>query len=258
MKIKIILVMLLVVLGVGGSVLWYKNTTHVPESDIVVGDDNGSKILTGGVLNTLKYGSYTIDGQVYKMNDGLAIAESTSSSVSKDIVRIFATYDSADFDNDKAMENLVILQKTTEGTGIFYYVAVAKMYVHGWVSSEAKLLGDRIAIQNAEYRDGKIIVNYADRKPGEPMVIQPSVGVSQYFKYENDRLTKINDVSEEKTCTDAGGNWLSGTKECENGLSKEKCISLGGEFNGCASACRNHRTLVAEVCTQQCVIVCKF
>lgn len=59
----------------------------------------------------------------------------------------------------------------------------------------------------------------------------------------------------EGACLSFDGNWLSESKECE-GMSKEQCETLGGSFNECASACRNNPK--AEVCTMQCVMVCKF
>lgn len=56
-------------------------------------------------------------------------------------------------------------------------------------------------------------------------------------------------------CQNAGGNWLAESRECE-GVSKEQCSLMDGEFNECASACRNNST--AEMCTLQCVVVCQF
>lgn len=55
-------------------------------------------------------------------------------------------------------------------------------------------------------------------------------------------------------CTGMGGEWLEPYSECE-GISEEQCGQLGGEYDSCASACRNDPD--AEVCTMQCVQVCK-
>jgi hypothetical protein len=57
----------------------------------------------------------------------------------------------------------------------------------------------------------------------------------------------------EITCIDLGGIWLNG--ECE-GINEDECSSLGGEFNPCASACRNDPN--SEICTKQCIILCSF
>ena len=58
-----------------------------------------------------------------------------------------------------------------------------------------------------------------------------------------------------KQCEKISGNWLEDSKECE-GISEKDCKNLGGTFNECASACRNDPK--AKMCTEQCVIVCKF
>ncbi len=64
---------------------------------------------------------------------------------------------------------------------------------------------------------------------------------------------KIED--HELGCLNMGGKWIASAEECE-GLSEEVCGILGGEFDPCASACRNDPE--AEICTMQCVMVCSF
>ena len=56
-------------------------------------------------------------------------------------------------------------------------------------------------------------------------------------------------------CQELGGKWLEEFSECE-GISEQVCEELGGNFNQCASACRNDPN--AEMCTMQCVQVCSF
>ncbi len=79
---------------------------------------------------------------------------------------------------------------------------------------------------------------------------------------ENAKATDIREgecqdetPSFEGACLSFDGNWISDTQECE-GMSKDQCEKLGGAFNECASACRNDPD--AEICTLQCVLVCKF
>lgn len=52
-----------------------------------------------------------------------------------------------------------------------------------------------------------------------------------------------------------GSKWIVEANECE-WMSEVTCTSLGGRFEPCESACRN--TPNAEVCTMNCVAVCKF
>jgi hypothetical protein len=52
---------------------------------------------------------------------------------------------------------------------------------NSYQGTNAVLLGDRIAPQASGFQNGQIIVNYAQRKLGESMTAQPSVGASKYF-----------------------------------------------------------------------------
>jgi hypothetical protein len=63
------------------------------------------------------------------------------------------------------------------------------------------------------------------------------------------------DAELQSICDNANGTWLSGTKECE-GMSQTQCSLMNGEFNECASACRNDPNV--QVCTLQCIPVCQF
>lgn len=83
-----------------------------------------------------------------------------------------------DFDSDGKEDVAFLFTHQPGGSGTFYYVTVARKTENGHVGTESVLLGDRIAPQTTEFRDGKIIVNYADRKPTESFVVQPSMGKS--------------------------------------------------------------------------------
>ncbi len=51
------------------------------------------------------------------------------------------------------------------------------------------------------------------------------------------------------------GRWLVAQQECEY-MGEEACTSRGGQFNPCASACRNNTE--TDVCALSCVPVCRF
>jgi hypothetical protein len=59
----------------------------------------------------------------------------------------------------------------------------------------------------------------------------------------------------DQLCTSFGGQWSAEFSECL-GISGEVCMEIGGNWNECASACRNDAN--AEMCTMQCVQVCDF
>lgn len=67
--------------------------------------------------------------------------------------------------------------------------------------------------------------------------------------------TNISNAMAENLCMSKGGTWFEKVREC-NGVGQNACESIGGEFNECASACRNDPA--AQVCTMQCVQVCSI
>ena len=53
------------------------------------------------------------------------------------------------------------------------------------------------------------------------------------------------------------GEWLEDYNECEY-ISESVCSEMGGEFDECASACRNDPDYPEVACTMQCVPVCSI
>ncbi len=82
--------------------------------------------------------------------------------------------------------------------------------------------------------------------------------ISQPEANESDELSDPNeasDVYEIEICESFKGTWLPEFRECEN-IDKDTCDLIRGTYDECASACRNDPT--AEICTMQCVQVCKL
>jgi hypothetical protein len=96
-----------------------------------------------------------------------------------------------DFDNNEREDVAFIYTDSPGGSGTFYYVIAAMGSSTGFVDTNSILLGDRIAPQSTEYKDGKIVVNYADRKATDPMTTKPSVGVTKYFQVTNGNLVEV-------------------------------------------------------------------
>ena len=90
----------------------------------------------------------------------------------------------------------------------------------------------------------------------------PQCGVDG-VTYSNPCMAGTTEIAYAGECVDSmffdcdyyGGTWLAESNECE-GISEVNCLELGGEFNECASACRNNPE--AQICTLQCVLVCQF
>lgn len=149
---------------------------------------NGVKdgvILTPNKSASITDGTYNIDGQAVKLIAGSATT-AVPDSASVITTRYFGNEVDGDFNGDGSTDTAFLLTQTTGGSGTFYYLAVALGTSQGYHGTNAVLLGDRIAPQTTEWRDGAIVVNFADRKPNEPMTAQPSVGVSKYFVVSSD------------------------------------------------------------------------
>ena len=96
-----------------------------------------------------------------------------------------------DFNGDGNVDVAFLFTYDGGGSGTFYYVAAALGSKDGYTGTNAFLLGDRIAPQTTEFREGDIIVNYADRGPAEPMTSSPSIGISKYLKIDNGNLVVV-------------------------------------------------------------------
>ena len=135
--------------------------------------------------------SYEIEGRVITLANGVSEIEAAPGSASKIVSRYFGNEASGDLNSDGTPDVAFLLTQSGGGSGTFYYVVVAVKTKDGYVGTNAVLLGDRIAPQSTELRDGSLIVNYADRKPGEAMTTPPSVGVSKYLKVVDGKLTVV-------------------------------------------------------------------
>ncbi len=135
--------------------------------------------------------TYQIDGQKITLIDGSANFIAGDDSAPRASIKYFGNQIEGDFNNDGRMDAAFLLTQNNGGSGTFYYVVAALNTTKGWQGTNGIFLGDRIAPQTTEFRDGSIIVNYADRKSGEPMTAPTSVGISKYLKVENGMLIEI-------------------------------------------------------------------
>ena len=137
-----------------------------------------------------KDATYLIEGRPVTLTNGLSEVAAAPGSASKVTTRYFGNEATGDLNRDGTPDIGFVLTRSTGGTGTFFYAVVALKTASGYVGTNAVFLGDRIAPQTTEYRDGTLIVNYADRKPGEPMIAKPSVGVSKILKVVDGKLVE--------------------------------------------------------------------
>lgn len=134
--------------------------------------------------------TYTIEGKSITLSDGVSETTDTAGSASKTITRYFGNTAIGDLNGDGTEDVAFVLTQETGGSGLFYYAVVALMMEDGYHTTNAILLGDRIAPQTTDIKNAQIIMNYADRKASEAMSVAPSVGVSKYFKISGTTLVE--------------------------------------------------------------------
>ena len=135
--------------------------------------------------------SYSIDGRSVALKDGISVVPDGAGSASSTTTSYFGTLATGDLNGDGTDDAAFLLSHSDEGSGTFYYLVAAIQNGDGsYTGTDAVLLGDRIAPQSTEIQGGTITVNYADRKPNEPMTAKPSVGVSKQFKVVNGQLVE--------------------------------------------------------------------
>ena len=127
---------------------------------------------------------YIIAGEQVLLVDGKAETEAAPGSASKITTQYFGNDLNIDLNADGREDVVFFLTQQTGGSGVFYYVAAAINTEEGYMGTEAVLIGDRIAPQSIDNGGGNIIlVNYAERKPGEPFTAAPSVGKTLKLKF---------------------------------------------------------------------------
>jgi|ERR1035437_162564 heat shock protein HslJ len=151
-------------------------------------------VVKNTVITSLKDATYVIDGQSVTLVHGVSVVPAAPGSASKITTQYFGNEVTHDFDGDGRLDTAFILTQNTGGSGTFYYVVAALNTINGYIGSDAVLLGDRIAPQTTEMSQDPttpdvIVVNYADRKPGESFTTQPSVGKSIWFKLDTKTMS---------------------------------------------------------------------
>jgi len=132
---------------------------------------------------------YIINGESFALVNGKVEKEYAPGSATKNILSIFGEPVYGDFDNDGDVDAGVMLQHNPGGSGMFYYAVFVMNDKEASQPTNAILLGDRIAPQTIEAREGYVIYNYAERGVDEPMTTPPSIGKSLYVKYNSNIKT---------------------------------------------------------------------
>jgi len=129
--------------------------------------------------------SYTVDGEIFILQNGKAEKEYTSDSATKNTLSIFGQPLYADLDKDGDEDAALLLVNDPGGSGTFYYAVLAINNGNASFTTNALLLGDRIAPQTMGIDEGHALFNYVERKAGEPITTRPSMGKSLWIQYDS-------------------------------------------------------------------------
>ncbi len=152
---------------------------------IYIGTTSSRNSNSGDTVSDYKSITFSLDGQPVILKNGVSETEAAPGSASKVTIKYFGNEAKGDLNTDGIPDLAYLITVNSGGSGTFYYVVGAIQQENGgYMGTDAVLLGDRIAPQTTEIRDGKVIVNYADRKRGEPMTVQPSEGKTLTLKLD--------------------------------------------------------------------------
>ena len=145
-----------------------------------------------------KNASYIIDGlealgqlRLVKLVDGVSSISESPDSAAMITTQFFGNEAFGDINGDGLDDVAFLLTQSGSGSGTFYYLVAALKTGMGYHGLNAILLGDRVAPQTIEIRDGIVTLNYAVRKDSEPMTTKPSVGKSLYASFEDETLHEV-------------------------------------------------------------------
>ena len=166
---------------------------EIPRAGVRFLQSGGERIpvLRNGSAADPRNATYMVDGRQVSLNDGRCETEAAPGSASRIATVVFGKPVAGDLDGDGDEDAALFLMHSPGGSGTFYYVVVSINDGGGYRGTNAVLLGDRISPLQIGIRDGVVVVDYADRRPDDPMAAPPSVGKTKYLILHNGCLTEM-------------------------------------------------------------------
>lgn len=201
-KIYIVLIILLIIVGIFFFI--NKESSHILD---------------------FKNCTYNIEEQEITLVSGYS---EINVDLSKITTQYFGNESFGDINNDGLDDSAFIVIQNSGGSGTFFYLVAAIESNNACAGTNGMFLGDRISIQNTEIKDGKIIVNYKDRKDTDPMVSFPSIDVTKQFKLEDGKIIDITPEEDIKKrgCLISGGT-ITTSLCCESSSSFPNLCLIG-------------------------------
>jgi hypothetical protein len=181
---KKIQIILLVIIVIGIILIFTQKFWVDPLVNFILRQQNTEQINEPAAKNDPLNITFAISGENYTLVNGKAEKEIVPGSATKEVVMVFGRPVYGDLNGDKINDAAMLLTQNLGGSGTFFYVVEAINDGGEFKGTNAMLLGDRIAPQNLKMENGRVVVNFAERKISEPMSTPPSVGKSVWVQYD--------------------------------------------------------------------------
>lgn len=174
---KLLTLLVIIAVIVGGYYLWQKRLA--PSTAVNTLADDGTSFRPDASSAT-----FTFDDESVTLSKGRS--ETSDSAIGLVIeTELLEERAYGDLNGDGKDDTVVLLSRSTGGSGVFIYAAA---YISGPVSykgTDAVFIGDRISPQSISVSGGIATVNYLDRGPDEPFAAEPTIPTSKQFLYKN-------------------------------------------------------------------------
>lgn len=135
--------------------------------------------------------TYWIDDRPVQLIDGSTESDAASGSSTKVRTNVWYRPEYGDINGDGEYDGALILSHDPGGSGTFYYATVALRHTDGYKGANAVLLGDRIIPHNISIVYNAIVIQYAGRRPKEPMSTTPTVLYTAILIWKDNRLEPV-------------------------------------------------------------------
>lgn len=137
--------------------------------------------------------TYVIEGSPVTLVAGVADEFAAPGASSRVITRVWGEPTLADLNEDGTDDAVLILIRSTGGSGTFYFLAAAIATPDGHSGTAGLWLGDRIEPKTIDVRDGKTSVRFMTRGAGQSFADEPNFETTRDFIYiaENQQLVEV-------------------------------------------------------------------
>ena len=169
-------ILILAVVGLGAFWLYQMKPREVPEPKV---KEIIKNIPTKPDPQNM---TYDVEGDTFVVKNGYG-ENPIPDSLTKSTLNVFDSM-YGDLDGDGDTDAAVWLVNDPGGTGRFFYGAFIINNNGVSKATNSIFLGDRIAPQNINIKDGRAVYNFSERGPNDPMSADPSIGASIWAYYD--------------------------------------------------------------------------